>query len=139
MMTFEIMLFFAVLLLFGYTIYIIRELQSVPADIYSQLPKLLADGKVVGVDVRSASEIAQNPSYKSIKIPLADLNSKSKELKKDKIYIIFCESGGRASLAIGLLKRAGLESVYSVGTWRKWNKVVYANNKKCNRPMTTLH
>lgn len=125
--TIEIIALTTIFLFFAFNIYRMSKNQSVPLEVYTEIPKLLDSGELIGIDVRSRAEVAVNPASKALNIPLGDIKSKIKELNKDKTYIIFCESGGRASFAIGQLKRAGIEKVYSLGTWRKWNEAINQN------------
>ncbi len=77
--------------------------------------QLVKDGAVI-LDVRSKSEYASGHLKGSINVPLNELNSYLKTLKKDKPVITCCASGMRSSSAVGVLKSAGYEA-YNGGGW----------------------
>jgi len=101
-----------------------KNSQSVPMEIYNDIPNLLKKGELMGLDVRSAGEFSRTSVKQAKNIPVGDISSKAKTFDKDKIYIVFCKSGARAGMAIGTLKRNGIDKAYNLGTWRKWNEAL---------------
>lgn len=85
--------------------------------------KELKAGSAVGLDVRSAKELQTNPAPGALHIPIKSLSSRLKELDKNKTILVFCEVGGRASIAKGLLKIKGFKEVINIKDWRTWNKI----------------
>lgn len=81
------------------------------------LPGLIQDGAVV-VDVRSPGEFQLGFRPGSINIPLGELNSRIKELDKQKTIVLCCASGSRSAVALGILKKNGFSSVVNAGSWR---------------------
>lgn len=69
------------------------------------------------VDVRTRQEYAGGHIKGSVNIPLNELNTNLKKIKKDKPVITCCASGMRSSSARGILKSNGYEEVYNGGGW----------------------
>lgn len=77
--------------------------------------ELLAKGAVI-VDVRTKGEYAGGHIKGSLNIPLNNLQSQLKQIKKDKPVITCCASGMRSASAKGILQSAGYEA-YNGGGW----------------------
>ena len=77
-----------------------------------------ANGGLI-IDVRTKEEFKNGHHPKSINIPLSDLSGKISELKaKQKTIIACCQSGGRSSMAVSLMRKNGLDA-YNAGSWRQ--------------------
>lgn len=88
--------------------------------------EILKNGALV-IDVRTVSEFAQGHAKGSTNIPLNELGSHLKTIKHSgKQVITCCKSGGRASMANGLLKGAGIKA-YNAGAWQNIKKVIEHN------------
>ena len=89
-----------------------------------QATQVMNQGKTVVLDVRDAEEFAAGHLPNAKNIPLADLSSRLKELEKSKngTIIAVCERGVRSASAVGVLKKAGFEQVFSleggVSAWK---------------------
>ncbi len=89
-----------------------------------QATQVMNQGKTVVLDVRDAEEFAAGHLPNAKNIPLADLSSRLKELEKSKnsTIITVCERGVRSASAVGVLKKAGFEQVFSleggVSAWK---------------------
>lgn len=94
-----------------------------PQNFKSDSANLIQNKDVVGIDVRSLGEIKSNPAEGSIHIPLGEIEAGVKELDKNKHYVVFCESGMRATMAIKQMKSLGFEKVSNIRDWRSWNKL----------------
>lgn len=81
--------------------------------------ELLANGAVL-LDVRTLGEFKGGSAKGAINIPLDQLGSKLKMLKKNKAIITCCASGMRSGSATRLLKSKGFEEVYNGGTFRNF-------------------
>ncbi|MAD42114.1 MAG: hypothetical protein CL623_06950 [Arcobacter sp.] len=81
------------------------------------VPSLLKDGGQI-VDVRTEDEFASAHKDGSINIPLGSLDSRIKDLNKNKPIILCCASGSRSAAAKRSLKAEGFENVHNAGTWR---------------------
>jgi|GEM_PF-3245014 len=80
--------------------------------------------KKIGLDVRNAEEVLDNPAPQSVNIPLGRLPDEieSQVPNKDSEVLIFCEKGGRAEKAKDYLESLGYKKVENFGTWRDWNE-----------------
>lgn len=78
---------------------------------------LMEEENAVIVDVRTQGEYLMGHIKGSINIPLGNLRHRMKELKKDKPIITCCRSGGRSSMAKGVLAASGYK-VFNGGGWQ---------------------
>ena len=80
--------------------------------------------KKIGLDVRTAAEIFENPAPGSLHIQLSDLPNEveSKISEKTAEVLVFCEKGGRAEKAKDFLVGLGYTNVTNFGSWREWNE-----------------
>ena len=78
---------------------------------------LVEDDEAMIVDVRTQGEYLMGHIKGSINIPLGCLRQRMNELKKEKPIITCCRSGGRSSMAKGLLAASGYK-VYNGGGWQ---------------------
>ncbi|HRD37520.1 MAG TPA: rhodanese-like domain-containing protein [Bacteroidia bacterium] len=78
--------------------------------------ELLENGAQI-IDVRTRGEYASGHIKGSINIPLNELGSQIKKLKKDKAIITCCASGMRSASAKAQLKSLGFEEVHNGGGW----------------------
>ncbi|OGT89822.1 MAG: hypothetical protein A2514_00090 [Gammaproteobacteria bacterium RIFOXYD12_FULL_61_37] len=62
------------------------------------------------IDVRTRREFLEQRLVRSINIPLFVLRAKLRKLKRDKTYIIYCDTGTRSSAATFLLAREGYDA-----------------------------
>lgn len=94
-----------------------------PQNFNDDAAKLIQSEEVVGIDVRSLGEIQSNPAKGSKHIPLDQLEDQAKGLDRNKHYVLFCESGMRASMAVKQMKQMGFQKVSNIKDWRSWNKL----------------
>lgn len=85
------------------------------------LSTAIKNGAVL-IDVRSQSEFASGNIKGSVNIPLDQLSSQLRKLKKDKTIVVFCASGMRSASAKSILNRNGFENVINGGGWRNVEK-----------------
>jgi len=77
------------------------------------------------IDVREDAEFAKGHIVGARHIPLAQLETRAKELQKykSKPVIICCETGNRSSAAMSTLKKLGFENVYNLaGGFAGWQQ-----------------
>ena len=75
------------------------------------IDKMLADGKVVLLDVREPKELEELGTIEgSIHIPLGQLETRLGELPKDRVILTACNGGGRAARALALLEKNGFKT-----------------------------
>ncbi len=84
------------------------------------LAELVKNGAVI-VDVRTKGEYAGGHVKGSINIPLDQLKSNLKKLKKEDTIITCCASGMRSASAKSVLKSSGFENVHNGGGWMSLN------------------
>lgn len=73
------------------------------------------------IDVRTRGEYASGHVKGSINIPLNELSSNIKKLKKDKPIITCCASGMRSASAKSTLQSLGFTEVHNGGGWMSLN------------------
>lgn len=90
--------------------------------------KLVAEGALL-LDVRDAPELEKaGRAYGSHHIPRGMLEFRADsstpfhdpQLRKDRVIVIHCASGGRAALAGKVLKDMGYDLVYNLGGLKDW-------------------
>ncbi|MEI6508283.1 MAG: rhodanese-like domain-containing protein [Bacteroidota bacterium] len=84
------------------------------------LAELVKNGAVI-IDVRTKGEYAGGHVKGSINIPLDQLKSNLKKIKKDDVVITCCASGMRSASAKSILKSSGYENVHNGGGWMSLN------------------
>ena len=92
-----------------------------------ELEKALEQKNVFFLDVREPGEIEQYGSIKGyVNIPLSQVESRLKEIPKDKPVITACERGVRAGRAAEILSKNGYQVVGACGLkeWREKKKPV---------------
>ncbi len=75
------------------------------------------------IDVRTDKEYAHSHIPGSVHVPLADIASRVKKLKKDKDIVVYCQSGNRSIWAIKRLIGMGYTNLYNLkGGFSAWHK-----------------
>jgi rhodanese-related sulfurtransferase len=90
-----------------------------------QAQKLVADKKVVVLDIRTPGEFNQGriAGAKNIDFLAPDFEQRIGELDKNKSYLVHCASGGRSSRSLPLFKKHEFQSVYHLdGGIKAWEK-----------------
>jgi len=59
------------------------------------------------VDVRTAEEFSSGHIDGARNVPLHDLPQRLGEIPRDKVVVVYCQSGARSARAAGALRRAG--------------------------------
>ncbi|MFO0360170.1 MAG: rhodanese-like domain-containing protein [Flavobacteriales bacterium] len=77
---------------------------------------LIASGAKV-IDVRTPGEFSSGHVKGAVNIPLDQISSKLKTLKKDETYVLCCRSGMRSGNATRIMKAAGFTKAYNGGSW----------------------
>mgnify|MGYP000850502562 CR=1 FL=1 len=73
------------------------------------------------IDVRTRGEYASGHIKGSVNIPLNELSSNTKKIKKDSVIITCCASGMRSASAKSALQAMGHKEVYNGGGWMSLN------------------
>ena len=84
----------------------------------------IASEKVIGIDVRTWPERKLNPAPNSLALSNDELKEEleRRKINKDQKIVVFCESGGRASRTLDILKSLGYKNSKNIGSWREWNR-----------------
>ena len=77
--------------------------------------------RVEVLDVRENGEVEAGAMDNSIRIPLGQLSTRTKELDPSKLLIVHCKSGYRSSIATSILRRAGFRDIANLtGGFDAW-------------------
>ena len=78
---------------------------------FKELILAIEEGDITILDVRSLSERAASHIEPSINIPLHELANRIAEIPRDSQIWVHCASAYRATIAIGLLAKSGINAV----------------------------
>ena len=96
--------------------------KSLPTELINgvEARQLVTRGGVL-IDVRDPSEFAQGAIPGARNIPLASLPAHVDELRRLEVpVILYCQQGGRARMAHGLLVNRGLCGLHTLGSMERW-------------------
>ncbi len=68
------------------------------------------------IDVRTAGEFADGHILNALNIDVssADFASRISQLDADKSYFVYCRSGGRSGMAVGMMQKMGFKNIYEL-------------------------
>lgn len=90
---------------------------------FTEIQDRLQKGALL-LDVRTPTEFNSSHAVGAKNIPLQQLQAGTlPAVSKDDFVYVYCHSGGRASVAKALLKRAGYKQVANIGGLRKWQSL----------------
>jgi phage shock protein E len=90
--------------------------------------KSIKEKKGTLLDVRSLMEFEQNHIPGAINVPLDTIQTNIKQISAlPKPIIIYCLSGGRSSIATGLLQQNGLKEIFNGGGIFTLNNIINNN------------
>lgn len=72
------------------------------------------------VDVREREEFVNGHIPMAVNLPLSELRQGNISLPKGKVLILYCESGGRSTLAASILIDKGYRVINTVGGMREY-------------------
>ncbi len=78
-----------------------------------------ADGAVV-IDVRERHEYAGGHVPGARPVPLALVDTRARELPRNRPVFVICESGNRSAQAVGRLRREGVDAISVAGGTSAW-------------------
>ena len=102
---------------------------AVPKIAPAEAQKMMAAGKVLVVDVRDGTEVAQSGKVAgAVNVSRGMLEFRAdpespyhdKAFAKDKTVIVYCASGGRSALSGKVLKDMGYDKVFNLGAFKDW-------------------
>ena len=87
----------------------------------NQTPKvnmveLVKNSETTLVDVRMQGEFEQKTAKNAVNIPLAEIENNLDFFRKQKQTVLFCNRGFQAQQALDILRKHGIENVYSAKT-----------------------
>ena len=89
---------------------------GVPAVDVHQATELQGDdGGALIIDVRERNEYTQVRAKGAVLLPLGSLNSRVRDLPRDRELLMMCRTGGRSQNATQFLQAHGFENVTNVG------------------------
>lgn len=106
---------------------IAKRLFAGPTLSPQEVEQRVASGTAVLIDVREPSECASGVAKPANLLPLSDLTggrSKWKpflEQNRDKELLVYCRSGSRSGIAVGILRKEGFtcSNAGSYGAWQR--------------------
>ena len=102
---------------------------AVPKITPEKAREMIAGGNTLVVDVRDGTEVAASGKVAgAVHVSRGLLEFRAdpeapthdKNFTKDKTFLLYCASGGRAALAGKLLKDMGYAQVYNMGGFKDW-------------------
>lgn len=102
------------------------NLQSSPEK--TNIKEIVNDPEVTIVDVRIPEEYNASTAHNAVNIPLAEIENNLEFFKKQKKVVLFCNRGIQAAKALDILKKNGVENVYSGTNWKNV-KAIQEENK----------
>lgn len=76
------------------------------------------------IDVRKASEFTEGHVPGAINIPMSEISQRMSEIRRDGDIICICLTGGRASVAAGILEKAGYKVRVMEGGMKAWKGMI---------------
>jgi thiosulfate/3-mercaptopyruvate sulfurtransferase len=101
-----------------------------------ELARLLEEGSVTLVDVRSPEEFSGEAGYScdarqghiegAVNVPLevlmVDMQAALADLDTSRTIVAYCHSGQRSEMAAALLRAAGHDASNYEGSWHEWSQ-----------------
>jgi 3-mercaptopyruvate sulfurtransferase SseA len=101
-----------------------------------ELARLLADGEVTVLDVRSREEYSGAGGYPcdprqghiegAVNLPLdelmVDVRGALRRIDDSRLVVAYCHSGQRSEMAAAMLRSAGVDAVNYEGSWHEWSR-----------------
>lgn len=101
---------------------VVTVVTNVQADVAA---KLVAEGKVTVLDVRTPEEFAEGhiAGATNINFMAKDFAARINQLDTNKVYLVHCASGGRSKRCLPQLKQLGLKQIYHLdGGFSAWEE-----------------
>jgi glyoxylase-like metal-dependent hydrolase (beta-lactamase superfamily II)/rhodanese-related sulfurtransferase len=90
--------------------------------------------RIAVLDVREPGEVSGGVIEQAVNIPLGELESRTGELDRGKLLVVYCRGGYRSSIATSLLQRAGFRDIANlIGGFDAWK----AADLPCAQPAAT--
>jgi len=99
------------------------QLDYIPQISVQEFAELLEQEKdrIAVLDVRERGEVEAAAMETSVRIPLGQLQDRTKELDRHKLLVVHCKGGYRSSIATSILRRAGFRDIANLtGGFDAW-------------------
>ncbi len=97
----------------------------------AELHRLLAENKILLVDVRTDDEADRGIIQDALNIPLHMIPLKMDELSGDKPLVFYCHAGVRSAQAAAFMASKGREHIYNLqGGVLAWGKAGYSLHQR---------
>lgn len=99
------------------------ELDYIPQLSVQEFAEMLDREKdhITVLDVRERGEVEAGAMEGSVRIPLGQLQDRTRELERDKLLVVHCKGGYRSSIATSILRRAGFRDIANLtGGYDAW-------------------
>lgn len=96
--------------------------KSLPSELIDGVAaqKIVEEGALL-IDVRDASEFEAGHLPNAVNIPLGDISAEAAKLReRGQPIVLYCENGGRAKIAHGILARSGICGIRNLGGYNRW-------------------
>ncbi len=105
------------------------ELDYIPQVSVQEFAELLEKDKehITVLDVREPGEVDGGAIADSIRIPLGQLQGRTKEVPRDKLVVVHCKGGYRSSIASSILRQHGFQDLANLtGGFDAWKAISIA-------------
>ena len=97
------------------------ELEYIPQLTVQEFVELREQERVAVLDVREPGEVSEGVIESATCIPLGKLKSRTGELDRNRLLVVYCRGGYRSSIATSLLRRAGFRDIANlIGGFDAW-------------------
>lgn len=115
-----LVVFFALIAAFALVVWL-RGRNRMPQE---EMERLVKEGAVL-VDMRKKAEYSRGYIPGASNIPMETVEEMTKAFskkypRKDRTYILYCQSGGRSALAMRELKKIGYTDLHNFGGITRW-------------------
>ncbi|MDX2304906.1 MAG: rhodanese-like domain-containing protein [Microscillaceae bacterium] len=97
--------------------------ENVQVSVFKE--KIQSEPDAIILDVRSEPELSEGfvPNHTMINFLSPDFAEKVATLDKDKVYLLYCRSGGRSERACQMMEGMGFTKLYNLlGGIQAWNQ-----------------
>jgi hydroxyacylglutathione hydrolase len=100
--------------------YELEYIPQIPVQDFIEL-QLQEQERIALLDVREPAEVSGGAIELATHIPLGQLKSRAGELDREKLWVVYCRSGYRSSIATSLLRRADYRNIANlIGGFDAW-------------------
>ena len=105
----------------------------------AELERRMGTPEVAVLDVRNSSEWEAGHIPGSLNLPLSRLTERLEEVPRDRELVVYCRSGARAEVAIGLLQAKGVRNIlHLTGDFQRWEESGRAVERGAEIPLRRL-